>query len=251
MSGLWAVAVPTFLGVIGYLYKVWAERVKSRKLVLFYLLEIHYVLKTLPLKTDGLAKQYVAHCEGLFEKAGLSITDESVSSINRFVPSIQDYFDELGSALRTTLDQKFEVAFEGALESLAKDHPVLAYRLKGRMCLEKMAHAVKSYSVVLNSMPEATENELIGDVVKEQIELSVGKAFSEILDEITSDIKKVSRGCGVLTAWRCHKIINKKIELEDDFSSHGLEEEFDSYMKKIIEGAQNKINSKKCSTSRI
>jgi hypothetical protein len=34
-------------------------------------------------------------------------------------------------------------------------------------------------------MPEVTENELVGDVAKEQIKLSIGQAFSEILDEIT------------------------------------------------------------------
>ena len=70
-------------------------------------------------------------------------------------------------------------------------------------------------------MPEVTENELVGAVVKEQIKLSIGQAFSEILDETNSDIKIESLGCGILTKWRCHKIINKKIELDDDFSNLG------------------------------
>jgi hypothetical protein len=242
-AGLWTIILTACVGVIGYLYKVWSERVRSRKLVLFYLLEIQYVLKTLPIKTDDLANRYVQYCEGIYETTGLPVTEKTAESIQSFTPSIQNYFDELGAAFKTSLDDQFKKAYDDSLQNLAKDNPILAYKLQGRLCLEKMAMAVNSYSAVLKSLPEVVENEVLGNVLKEFIDDSIKKTFAEILDEINKDITKLAWGCGPLAIWNCSKIIKKKIELNDDFSEFGLEEEFESYMSKIIEEAQKRLSS--------
>lgn len=91
-SKIWAIAIPTIIGVCGYLYKVWAERVKSRKLVLFHLLEIHYALKILPVNIDDLGAKYVEHCNGCCADIGLKLNDQASASITKFTPTIQGYF---------------------------------------------------------------------------------------------------------------------------------------------------------------
>jgi hypothetical protein len=250
MNKIIAVAAAAVIGVAGYLYKIWADKVKSRKLVLFYLLEIHYVLKVLPVSTDGLVERYLEYCKGLLKNAGLPIDENYDEMIEKIAPHIHVYFENLYSAIPSSLDAKFQESFDSSLEALAKDNPVLAYRLKGRQCLEKISQAVKSYTVDLKSQPGVTDNKLIGFVIKDEITASANTAYAEILKEVNDDILTVARVCGPLTYWNCRKAIKKKVELDDDFSNFGLGEMFTSYMTKIIaEAKRNALSIISSSTS--
>ncbi|MBM9515001.1 hypothetical protein [Desulfogranum marinum] len=161
----------------------------------------------------------------------------------QLAPLIQVYFEDLHSAIPNSLDEKFQASFDSSLEALAKDNPVLAYKLKGRQCLEKVSQAVKSYTGDLEVQPGVTDNELTGSVVKDEIVVSANTAYAEILDEVNADILNVARVCGPLTYWNCRKAIKKKVELNDDFSEFGLDEQFSSYMTKIIaEVKKNAVN---------
>lgn len=154
MKEILAVAIPAALGVSGYLYKVWADKVKSRKLVLFYLLEIHYVLKVIPVSTDGLVvERYLEYCKGLLKDAGFPIDEKYDEMMEQLAPLLSKYFENLFSAIPRSFDLQFQESFDSSLEALAKDNPVLAYKLKGRQCLEKITQAVKSYSGELKSQP--------------------------------------------------------------------------------------------------
>jgi hypothetical protein len=243
MKEILAVAIPAALGVSGYLYKVWADKVKSRKLVLFYLLEIHYVLKVIPVSTDGLVERYLGYCKGLLQDAGFPVDEKYDETVDQFSPLINGYFENIFSAIPKSFDVQFQESFNSSLEALAKDNPVLAYKLKGRQCLEKISQAVKSYSGELKSQPGVTDNRLLGSMIKQEIAGSVNTAYAEILKEVNDDILTVARVCGPLTYWNCRKAIKKKVELNDDFSEFGLDEMFTSYMTKIIAEAKKNAAS--------
>jgi hypothetical protein len=108
MNKIIAVAAPAIIGVAGYLYKIWAEKIRSRKLVLFYMLEIHYVLKVLPVSTDGLVGRYLEYCKGLLKNAGLPIDENYDEMIEKIAPHIHVYFENLYSAIPSSLDAKFQ-----------------------------------------------------------------------------------------------------------------------------------------------
>lgn len=249
MKQILVVAIPAILGVTGYLYKVWADKVKSRKLVLFYLLEIHYVLKVLPVSTEGLTERYLQHCKGVLKDAGLPIDENYDKMMEQLAPIMHVYFENLFSAIPKNLDAKFQESFDSSLEALAKDNPVLAYKLKGRQCLEKISQAVKSYTGDLEVQPGVTDNKLIGSVIKDEIAASANTAYSEILDEVNDDILTVARVCGPLTFWNCRKAIKKKIELDDDFSEFGLDEMLIPFLNKII--AEAKKNAENIGSTSI
>ena len=229
MKEILAVAIPAVFGVLGYLYKVWTDKVKSRKLVLFYLLEIHYVLKVIPVSTDGLVERYLEYCKGLLQDAGFPADEKYYEMMEQLTPLFSKYFENLFSAIQKSFDVQFQEAFDSSLEALAKDNPVLAYKLKGRQCLEKISQAVKSYSGELKSQPGLTDNRLTGVVVSAELAESANTAYTEILKEINDDILVVARVCGPLTYWNCREAIKKKVELNDDFSEFGLDEMFTSY----------------------
>ena len=165
MKEILAVGIRAALGVSGYLYKVWADKVKSRKLVLFYLLEIHYVLKIIPVSTDGLVERYLEYCKGLLKNAGFPIDEKYDEMMEQLAPLLSKYFENLFSAIPKSFDVQFQESFDSSLEALAKDNPVLAYKLKGRQCFEKISQAVKSYSGELKSQPGVTDNRLLGSMM--------------------------------------------------------------------------------------
>lgn len=244
--GLWGIALSAIFGVLGYLYKVWTDRIKSQKLVLFHLLEIHYVLKILPHSMSGLGSQYLSHYEKLIQQSGICIDGESKEKLQAFLPSIQNYFDELFSAVPKHLDEQFKKSFESSLQELAKDNPVLAYKLKGRQCLEMAGHAVQAYTTQLKPFPEDPHNVGVGDVVKEEIDKSIEMAYAEILDEINKDITRVALGCGLITYLKCRKVLRRKIEVGSDFSEFGLDQHIDSFMAKIIDAVKKEKVKNAC-----
>lgn len=241
-AGLWTITLSACVAVAGYLYKVWSERVRSRKLVLFYLLEIHHVLKIFPVKTEGLAEKYTEYCKDIYEKNGIPVTVESTQSVQNITPLMQDYFNDLDAAMRVTLDENLKISYEESLKSLAKDSPVLAYKLRGKLCLENMAAAVSAYSEQLNMLQEQLQYDFLRDIVGKQIEKTITQTFSEIQGVVNSDILKLAWGCGPWAIWNCWKIVNRKIEIDDDFSQHGLDEEFESYMAQVMEGVQEHLS---------
>ena len=174
---------------------------------------------------------------------GSQIDEKYDEMIEQLAPLLSKYFENLFSAIPKSFDVQFQESFDSSLEALAKDNPVLAYKLKGRQCLEKISQAVKSYSGELKSQPGLTDNRLLGSMIKQEIAGSVNTAYAEILKEINDDILVVARVCGPLTYWNCRKAIKKKVELNDDFSEFGLDEMFASYVTKIIAEAKKNAAS--------
>lgn len=240
-SKIWAIAIPAIIGVCGYLYKVWAERVKSRKLVLFHLLEIHYALKILPVNIDDLGAKYVEHCKGCFADIGLKLNDQASASITKFTPTIQGYFGDIVGTFQHCLDERFKESFEKSLQELAKDNPVLAYRLRGRLSFDKIASAVMLYTKSLKDLLEDNNSLELKDVLKKEILDAIVVACAELQSVVDEDIKSVSLGCDPLTWWNCRQALKKKIDVNETFELEELRSELTVYMTRITESAARSI----------
>ncbi|KJR97705.1 MAG: hypothetical protein VR65_21865 [Desulfobulbaceae bacterium BRH_c16a] len=165
---------------------------------------------------------------------GIPVGNKAKEELQKFLPAMQKYFDDLFSAIPKTLDDDFKRSFESALVSLAKDNPVLAYKLKNRQCLEMAGHAVQSYTCQLETLIVHPNTDSVEKVVKEEIDKSIEDAHAEILNEINQDIKRVALGCGPVSYFKCLRVLKKKLEGESNFSEFELKERFDLFLAKIV-----------------
>lgn len=196
LLGLVAVGVGALFSGVGFFLRVRAERLKTRRRVLFYLLEIRQAVKVEHLSANVLAEQYFSHCLGFFESKGIDVSDGIPDELKVL---IQAYVCNQLESSKPALDDSFLSSFEQALSALSIDDPILAYQLRGRASLKAYIQAQGEYLADLTSLDSFSQLEAAYEPMKDHAANLSDEAADEIIRDIESDIRRVAWRCGFWT----------------------------------------------------
>ncbi len=176
----WSVAISAFVAACAYWAKTRHERRRATRTALYYLLELHYLVHRLLVVAKAGPEPLVRQITAALKKHGRPVTDaESEEATKGFQPLIQVF-------IQTRLDElsvETREPFAKALADLAKEDPILAFKLRGRDKLLTLSQNLQSM------MQKASL----------QAPASVAGMDAYILKEAASDLDHALK----TTAWRC------------------------------------------------
>jgi len=222
---------------IGYFWKVRSERLRSKRNVLFYLLEISSLVKAASLDYKEFASSYFNYCESFFKSKGIPDDQASLKEIHLLV---EDHFRNIIKSVTPTLGKEFIESFEESVKSLSYDDPILAHLLRGR---ESVANLISIQNEYIENFLNTETASNFSAVITETKEIAHDYkklAVKELMNEINLDILLVSKKCGFFVSRRCKKIIENNLNVTIDFESSGFGRVLDELINKFVEAAKDK-----------
>jgi hypothetical protein len=117
------------IAAISYWAKTQHERRRATRIALFYLLEAHHLARRLNVATNHLVAEFVKELKTAHEKGGSSITEaEATSATEQIEPLMRDMLRSMLEELSTDIRDPYAKA----LTELAREDPILAFKLRGR-----------------------------------------------------------------------------------------------------------------------
>ncbi|MGR5150034.1 hypothetical protein ACQKP8_26245 [Photobacterium alginatilyticum] len=227
LIGLVGISLGAFLSGLGFYLKSRAERLETKRNVLFHLLEIRHLVKTSFLDSHKITQEYLTYCLDYFEKIGLGKMGAMPDGINSL---IDEHLNNLLSAMKPNIDASFISSYENAIKQLSKNDPVLAYKLSGREKLNQVLNSQDEYLNNLSGLESIQNIPNVSSFISKQADKAQDAAIKELLNDLDKDIHNVSLGCGLLTWWSCKKIMEKKEQPSINFSELG----FDNIMEQMV-----------------
>lgn len=236
LLGLVGIALGAFFSGFGYFLKIRAERLRTRNRVLYYLLEIRYLIFSENLDSAKLYAEYQRYCEDYFSRKGIAASGDLSESLEGM---IKDHLKTMVGAMRPSLDKEFIRDFNEASTELALDNPVLAYRLRGRekvgVILNSQRQYVESFG---DKMSENVSSVLISAASSKADEFN-SEALQELLEDINADIRLVSSRCSLFTHFLARRILAKKPKAAATiFDKKYLDPKMDSLVAALIEAVK-------------
>lgn len=214
-----------FLSQITQLFRFRGNNRRTKKRVLYDLLEINFILSKLD-NTD-LVDEYLKYIKSKFPK------DDSFEQLKPFVQvQIENiiYQREIDIVLNE-LDE-IEETYNQAIIELSKIRPIRAYYLRGVSKIldhiEQLQEFAQDFTTeIIVEAPEANPilSDFINSVKQEQ--------FKESIGNIKKEIKRMSFSIGIITWIRSNKVIKKKPIFLDDKIKGTLDSLFDKLKQQI------------------
>lgn len=215
--GVGGVSIGAFLGGVGYFLKTRSERLQTKKLVLYHLLEIRHLLKSSYFSPMEITEGYIEHCKAFFIKKGVEAEFQTVLQ-----SLLQRHMENLFDAMKPRIDDDFIQSYESALQELCRTDPVLAFKLRGRDSVAETLKVQKSYKDSFM----ATVTDQSSQDFRQFLENRMGKVESEVVEnlirDIDKDISQVSRKCSVFTWIASSKVTSRKVKPVLDFEEFGV-----------------------------
>lgn len=232
LIGLGGVAFASFLGGFGYFLRTRSERLESRRVVLFYLLEIRHAFLANMFEPKDVLKQYLAYCDDFFKKNGIvgdgDIPEEIKSLLLNHFIAVRDFVQQ-------RLEEEIVSPFINALNELAKQAPIMAFKIRGKESISKLILLQNSYADGIQKAESISAIPILSKVMDAQIDNLKNTNISELNDELNQVVKMVARSCGPISYFECRKILKKEVKSEIDFSEMGLDENLKGFMKALKE----------------
>jgi hypothetical protein len=186
--GLLGTAVSAAVAALGYRGKLRHERRRTTRVVLYYLLEMHDRVGRLQRIARDLPLQAPTAIKSILEKQGHRVSSQDLLTANALLtPKLRDFAATQMDELRLEVIEPYR----RALAELAKDDPILAFRLKGQEVLN--LHAKQVVGMISQAIAEDPNASPELPSVLEQ-ELS---HFAR--ESVLKDLALVTRK----TAWKC------------------------------------------------
>jgi hypothetical protein len=230
------VAIAALLSASGYLYRVRADRKKTSKHVLYYLLEIRHALKTNLFDGNKAAQDYLSCCRVHLKSKGIKDNDSSIYS--KLTKLIGTHFNSIAAECRSKMGEDFIKPFESALIELSKDKPVLAHTLKGKEQLHNLISLNDSYCASIKDIENFPSSGIADEILPNELSKAQFDAVETLIKDIDADILEVSKNCDRTTYKQCQKILSQKLEKDVNFTELGLEKFLDSILEKFVEAIE-------------
>lgn len=196
------------------------QRQRTRKRMLFYLLELEYLIARMDVEHG------VDHMvEAIRKKLGSAFTDKDELMVREQVRALL-----VRVSIENTAEQidELEEGYHNAVEELSYIAPFIAYRLKGRTRLFKRFELVKD---LLGKVPEldptVKPDQL--DALDEFFETLHPKLISEDLKLVRSELVSLSWRIGLVASWKAKQRVHRSESLSDD-DKRDMEE----YMERLL-----------------
>ncbi len=194
--GLISGAASAAVAAYSYWRKTQHERLRSTRTVLFYLLELHFSFSRAVLIFNSETESLVA----MRRAAAATGTNYSEEELRR---GFQEAFPVLQTHIRNELSSMvdgFASGIEKALLDLAKDDPVLAFRLRGQENVLGVTESIRK--LIGHFAKEMSQEDLASAMVMGNLER---QNLAEGVDRLAEAIEKAARRCDIWTrlgVWR-------------------------------------------------
>lgn len=227
LIGLGGVALASFLGGLGYFLRTRSERLESRRVVLFYLLEIRHAFLANMFEPKDVLKQYLAYCDGFFKKNGIVGDGEIPEDIKLL---LLNHFTAVRDLVQQRLEEEIVAPFINALNNLAKQAPIMAFKIRGKESIGKLIILQNNYADGFQKTESVSAAPILSKVITSQLDNLRNTNISELNDELNQVIKMVAKSCGLLSYFECRNILKIEVKAEIDFSEMGLDEHLKDFM---------------------
>lgn len=214
-----------FLSQITQLLRFRGNNRRTKKRVLYDLLEINFILSRLD-NTD-LVDEYLKYIKSKFPK------DDSFEQLKPFIQvQIENliYQREIDIVL-DELDE-IEETYNQAIIELSKIRPIRAYYLRGVSKildqLEQLQEFAQDFTAEITV--EAPE---VNTIMSDFINSLKQEQFNESIENIKKEIKRMSFSIGIIMWIQSNKVIKKKSILLDDKIKETLDSIFDKVKQQI------------------
>lgn len=232
ITSLIAVSLASLLAGLGYVFKIRSERLKTKRHVLFHLLELRFQLVSTKVNPQKFADEYFSYCQHYFEQKGITNKKAFPAELDS---SIRSHLTGIFESIKPDISPQFLTSFERALNELSITDPVLAYSLRGRERLNQVINYQDGYVNNLKNSAFLANAPSIKNLVPEDIDNLHSDTSLTIIEEINKDIRLISWYCGILTWFKCRKILKHTVEPQDAFNKIGLEALFDQLFAKYAD----------------
>ncbi|MDF2446941.1 MAG: hypothetical protein K0S46_2177 [Moraxellaceae bacterium] len=234
LIGLGGVALASLLGGLGYFLKTQAEILKSRRVVLFYLLEMRHAFLANMFEPKDILKQYLAYCDDFFKRHGIIDAGEMPEDVKDLLLS------HLGASrdmVQHRLEEEIIAPFIGSLNEMAKQAPLMAFKIRGKESIGKLIRLQESYAERAQETASIAATPLLSQVLTSQFEKLKSTNISELANELNQSIRMVALSCGLFTYFGCKKILKSEVKSEIDFSEMGLDDLLKGFMQALQKAA--------------
>lgn len=199
-----------FLAVLAYWAKTNHERRRVTRTVLYYLLELHHIVSRVNMAVASIESVLIAEMRRAFATRGLTFNEaDGKQAMKLALPHIARFaYGEVEGAVAEGAGD-----FNKALVDLARENPVLAFRLRGRdrvavlgVRLEEFVQAASAQS----GQAKPTNQELA----------HFNQVFLKLsADELRSAIRATAWGCDLITHFKVWRLLRAT---QDEASSQDL-----------------------------
>lgn len=227
LIGLGGVALASLLGGFGYFLRSRSERLESRRVVLFYLLEIRHAFLANIFEPKDVLKQYLAYCDNFFEKNGIVGDGEIPEDVKAL---LLNHFSAVRDMVQQRLEEEVVAPFICALNELAKQAPLMAFKIRGKEAIGRLISLQNSYTEGIQKAESVVAIPILSQVLASQIDSLKNTNISELNGELNQVIRMVARSCGIFSYIECRRILKEEVKSGIDFSEMGLDEHLNDFM---------------------
>ena len=196
------------------------QRQRTRKRMLFYLLELEYLIARMDVE-DG-----VDHMTQAFrKKLGSAFTDEDERMVREQVRPLL-----VRVSIENTVEEidELEEGYHDAVEELSYIAPFIAYRLKGRTRLFKRFELVKELLEKVPEMDPTVKPDQLG-ALDEFFESLHPKLITEDLKLVRSELVSLSWRIGLVALWKAKGRVRRSELLSEDDKN-----DMDQYIEQLM-----------------
>lgn len=230
LIGIGGVALASTLGGLGYFLRTRSERLESRRVVLFYLLEIRHAFLANIFEPTDVLKQYLAYCDNFFEKNGMGGSDELPADIKDL---ILRHLEASRDMVQHKLEEEIISPFIDSLNELSKQAPLMAFKIRGKESIGKLISLHNSYADGVQKTESVAAIPLLSQVMASQFDSLKNTNISDLNNELNQVIRMVAWSCGVFSYFECRKILMDDVKSEIDFSEMGLDKFLNDFMEAL------------------
>ena len=231
LVSLVGIALGALTSGLGYFYKVRAERLKTTKETLYYLLEFRAHFKASSFSPKDLSAEYLSICNDFFKKK--KIPKEALPQ--GLTQLLDQMFSSVIETMAPNISADFLTAYEKSLKSLANDNPVLAYRLRGKEAYAGIFALMNEYYQQLKTIKEFNDEDIPQDFVESQIVKMNDWGFTEQLEQTDKDISLVAKRCDFATRWEVRKILANKKKPVYSLRDFDIEDKLELLLENLME----------------
>lgn len=233
--GLSGVSLGALFGGVGYYLKSRAERLQSKRAVLYHLLEIRFSLSFSAIDPEKAEKECLEYCDSFFKKKGLDFNGHQIPDDLNFLvkKKIQDSFQ----ATKPRIDTAFIESYQESLNLLCKSDPILAYSLKDKDQVIDVTRLQQEYISNFSKLASIDENSKEFQLAISIMQSAISQQLKHKVDDVSSDVLRVAWDCSFFTWMNCKSVFKREGIPSFNIEESGIPE----YLEHLFDKLENPV----------
>lgn len=238
--GLSGVSLGALFGGVGYYLKSRAERLQSKRAVLYHLLEIRFSLSFSAIDPEKAEKECLEYCDSFFKKRGIDFKRDQIPvDLNVLVSKkIQDSLQ----AIKPRIDSTFINSYQESLNILSKSDPILAYSLKDKDQVIDVMRLQHEYIANFSKLGSVDEGSKEFQIAISYMQSTISQQLKSKVDDLSSDALRVAWDCSFLTWMNCKRVFKRECMPSFNIEESGIPEYLEFFFDKLEGSGANLEN---------